>query len=122
VDARIIGDRNATVGQCTPQFRNHWLSFPNLPAGDRRIVQVLLAPFGAFDDSNVHSIPVTGFATFYVTGWDSSPCATLGDDPAGNGELVGHFIKYIDTLNNGGGGGGFCDLNAFGSCVAVMTR
>jgi hypothetical protein len=73
---------------------------------------------------------VTDFATFYVTGWTgqgqgfNNPCQGNGDDPVPNndaGYIVGHFIKYIQTLNTGGGTTA-CDLGAFGSCVAVMTR
>ena len=38
------------------------------------------------------------------------------------GYIVGHFIKYIETLNNGNGGTQPCDLNSFGACVAVLTE
>ncbi len=85
-------------------------------------MQVFLTPFGAFTGSGGSTVPVTGFATFYVTGWDNGACQGDGDDPAGQGALVGHFIKYIDTLNNGGGGEEFCDFDSLGSCVAVFTR
>ncbi|MGH8571350.1 MAG: hypothetical protein ACREX8_02080 [Gammaproteobacteria bacterium] len=101
---------------------NNWASFPDLPDGDPRIVSVFLTPFGAFTSSGRASVPITGFATFYVTGWDNGACQGQGDDPAGNGEIVGHYIKYIDTLNNGGGGEEFCDYDSFGSCAAVFTR
>jgi hypothetical protein len=40
--------------------------------------------------------------------------------------IVGHFIKYVQTLNTGGGGPGFCDLSSgslsSGTCVAVLTQ
>ena len=62
-------------------------------------------------------MPVTGFATFYVTGWTARQLATRasnGDDPVPDnaGYIVGHFIKYVDTLNTGGGSGELCDFNA----------
>ena len=64
---------------------------------------------------------MTNFATFYVTGWFSSPCSN--DDPVPDrGYIVGHFIKYIFRLNEGGGSGELCDFNAFGSCIAVLTE
>ena len=68
-------------------------------------------------------MPVTGSPTFYVTGWDGGGCqgARLRR-PGRQGEIVGHFIKYIDTLNNGGGGEEVCDFDALGTCVAVFTR
>lgn len=115
---RILGASNASV--CTQP--NNWASFPNLPPGDPRIVSVVLTPFGAFSGSGGTTVPVTGFATFYVTGWDGGACQGQGDDPAGQGAIVGHYIKYIDTLNNGGGGVEFCDFNSLGSCVAEFTR
>jgi hypothetical protein len=56
-----------------------------------------------------------------VTGWFSSPCPN--DDPVPDrGYVVGHFIKYIYVLNNGGGSGELCDFDAFGSCIAVLTE
>ena len=66
-----------------------------------------------------------------MTGWTSqgqgfdNPCQGQGDDPVpGNnpGYIVGHFIKYIQNLNNGNGGTQPCDLNSFGACVAVLTE
>ena len=83
-----------------------------------------------FAGSGSTTVPVTDFASFYVTGWTgqgqgfNNPCQGNGDDPVPNndaGYIVGHFIKYIQTLNTGGGTTA-CDLGAFGSCVAVMTR
>ena len=118
MNKRILGATNASV--CTAP--NNWASFPNLPAGDPRVVNVILTPFGAFAGSGGATVPVTGFATFYVTGWDGGACQGAGDDPAGQGAIVGHYIKNIDTLNNGGGGEEFCDFDSFGSCVAVFTR
>jgi hypothetical protein len=112
---RILGGVGNT---CTAP--NNWASFPNLPQDDPRIVPVFVTPFGTFQGSGNETVPVSNFATFYVTGWDSSPCA--GDDPVPDkGYIVGHFIKYIFALNTGGGSGELCNFNAFGSCIAVMT-
>jgi hypothetical protein len=99
------------------------------PEGDPRIVGVYLTAYGAFTRTAGTSvtIPVTDFATFYVTGYDGSPCrAPLvtdhPDDPIPNkGTITGHFIKYIDRLNTGGGTLP-CDPAAFGNCVPVMTK
>jgi hypothetical protein len=126
MNERILGSDKPST--CTAP--NHWSQFPNLPANDPRIMQVFLTPFGAFSGSGSTTVPVTGFATFYVTGWTASgggfanPCQGNGDDPVPNndaGYIVGHFIKYINTLNTGGGGAS-CDVNAVGACVAAMTR
>jgi hypothetical protein len=112
---RILG------GASTCTSPNNWASFPNIPASDPRIVPVFVTPFGTFTGSGNEVVPVSKFATFYVTGWFSSPCT--GDDPVPDkGYVVGHFIKYIYVLNNGGGSGELCDFNSFGSCIAVLTE
>jgi hypothetical protein len=126
MNRRILGSDKPTT--CTAP--NNWSQFPNLPKGDPRLIQVMLTPFGTFSGSGGTTVPVTDFATFYVTGWTgqgqgfSNPCQGNGDDPVpGNdaGYIVGHFVKYIDTINAGSGSQP-CDPSAFGSCVAVMTR
>jgi hypothetical protein len=111
---RILGGSNT----CTNP--NNWSQFPNLPPEDPRIVPLFLTPFGTFSGSGNAVFPVTGFSAFYVTGWFGSPCTD--DDPApAKGHIVGHFIKYIYQLNNGGGTG-TCNATAFGSCIAVLTE
>jgi hypothetical protein len=112
---RILG------GASTCTNPNNWSSFPNIPPEDPRIVPVFVTPFGTFNGSGNEVVPVAKFATFYVTGWFSSPCT--GDDPVPDkGYVVGHFIKYIYVLNNGGGSGQLCDFGSFGSCIAVLTE
>jgi hypothetical protein len=112
---RILG------GASTCTSPNNWSNFPNIPPEDPRIVPVFVTPFGTFTGSGNEIVPVTKFATFYVTGWFSSPCS--GDDPVPDkGYVVGHFIKYIFVLNNGGGSGQLCNFNSFGSCIAVLTE
>jgi hypothetical protein len=101
------------------------------PAGDKRIVGVYLTAYGAFTHTSGTSltIPVTDFATFYITGYDGSPCRSPlvpanqhPDDPIPDkGTITGHFIKYVDRLNTGGGTIP-CDPASFGNCVPVMTK
>jgi hypothetical protein len=101
---------------------NNWSSYPNLPAGDPRIIQVFLTPFGTFQGNGNASVPVIGFATFYLTGFNGSPCQGQGEDTVpGKGDIAGHFIKYVDSLNPGSGTAP-CDFASLGSCTAVMTR
>jgi hypothetical protein len=127
LNLRILGDEKPST--CTSP--NNWSMFPNIPAGDRRALNVFITPFGAFGGSGNTVVPVIRFGTFYVTGWTSqgggfnNPCQGNGDDPVPNndaGNVVGHFIKYVYGLNDGGGGGEVCDFNAFGSCIAVLTE
>ncbi len=119
-------DRLMPGGVCVP---NNWASFPNFSSGDPRLIPVIVTPFGSFGGSGNDIIPVTGFAQFYVTGWakntgSSNPQPDCpGDDrPPDKGYIVGHFVKYVDSLNSGGGGTSTCNFNAFGNCVAVLTR
>ena len=101
------------------------------PIGDRRILNAFLTTYGAFSHVNgtSGSVPVIGFGHFYVTGWFgqgggfNNPCQGNGDDPVPNndtGLIVGHFIRYIDTL--GGTGTQPCDPNSINACVIVMTK
>ena len=127
LNKRILGSEKPT--SCTSP--NNWSQFPNLPPGYPRVVHVFLTPYGSFSGSGSDTVPVSDFATFYVTGWTSqgsgfaNPCQGNGDDPVpGNdaGYIVGHFIKYIQTLNDGSGGTQLCDLSSFGLCVATLTE
>jgi hypothetical protein len=111
---------------------NNWADFPDLNPGDPRIAPVFLVPFGFGENGATgadETLPVTGFATFYITGYHGNPgngqssqsiCPT--DDPAETGEIVGHFIKYVDVLNEGGGGTQPCSTSELGPCVAVLTE
>jgi Putative Flp pilus-assembly TadE/G-like len=134
LNQRVLGSEKPSV--CPPlgePGHNNWSMFddPGLPPGDPRIVQVFLTPFGSFNGSGNTTVPVTNFATFYVTGWTAqgggfaNPCQGNGDDPVPGddaGYIVGHFIKYVFALNTGGGSGELCDFTSFGSCVAVLTH
>jgi hypothetical protein len=134
LNQRILGSEKPSV--CPPlgePGHNNWSMFedPGLPAGDPRIVHVFLTPFGSFDGSGSGTVPVTNFGAFYVTGWTAqgggfaNPCEGNGDDPVPGGDagyIVGHFIKYVFALNNGGGSGELCDFTSFGSCLAVLTQ
>lgn len=100
----------------------------DIPPGDPRIIPVFVTPFGSFSGSGNAVIPITNFATFYVTGFSKNgggqgdPCP--GADPVPTktgGWIVGHFIKYVDTINTGGGGA-TCDFTSFGTCVALLTQ
>jgi hypothetical protein len=133
-----------TQGNCySPQTcknNNHWvdsngdgkITIPqDISPSDPRLTSVFVTAFGAFSGSGTQVIPVTNFATFYITGWSKNgggqgdPCtAAPGPDPVPTktgGWIVGHFIKYVDTLG-GGGDGDTCDFSSFGSCAAVLTK
>jgi hypothetical protein len=121
LNERILG--SAKPSTCTSP--NHWSTFPNLPKGDPRIVTIVITPFGYEAEPK----PIETFATFYITGWKGSgagfenPCEGNGDDPVTKkGEMVGHFIKYINTTDIESGGTSLCEPDAFGQCVAVLTQ
>lgn len=101
------------------------------PIGDPRVLNAYLTTYGAFSHVNgtSGSVPVTGFGHFYVTGYTGNgngfkpPCQNNGDAPVPNGDsglIVGHFIRFIDTL--GGDGSQPCDPNSINACVIVMTK
>lgn len=146
MNERILGDEQASV--CTAP-NNWWKGRARLLAehkGDKRFVKVFLTPYGAFSGSGSGAVPVTGFATFYVTGWSGSgagfdnPCEDASKFPAsvpladrrlddtvpnkGRGYIVGHFISYINPYNDGSAGKTPCDMSGgtLGNCVAVLTK
>ena len=83
LNERVMGTDKPS--SCTSP--NNW---PVINDGDPRILQVFLTPFGSFSGSGSAVVPVTGFATFYLTGWTGqgggfdNPCQGNGDDAAGN--------------------------------------
>jgi len=133
-----------TQGMCysprTCTSGNHWLDSngdgkvtvpEDIAPGDPRLTSVFVTAFGAFSGNGTQVIPITNFASFYVTGWSKNgggqgdPCTSpRGPDPVPNktgGWIVGHFIKYVDTIG-GSGSGDPCDFTSFGSCVVVLTK
>jgi Flp pilus assembly protein TadG len=106
---------------------NNWINdngggVPAIPRDDSRVVQVFVTSYGSFVGSGASWFPIQTFANFYVTGWDGDPC--LSDAAAGKDQVVGHFIKYVDTLNTSGGGTEKCvtEPTNLGTCVTVLTR
>jgi Putative Flp pilus-assembly TadE/G-like len=123
LNVRILGDERAST--CTAP--NRW---PDYERGDPRLVKVFLTPYSAFTGSGQDVLPIKGFAGFYVTGWTGSgasfrnPCTGNGDESApddGSGYIVGHFVQYLDTVNEGGATEESCESIGFGVCVAVLT-
>jgi hypothetical protein len=116
-----------TGGKCPA---NNWTSFPTFAANDPRLVSVILTPFGTFGSNGNNNIPVTGFAEFYITGWANASggrvqadCPPVDDTPPGADYIVGHFIRYVDTIDTGGGTVP-CDPAAItlGNCVVVLNQ
>lgn len=123
LNLRILGDEKAKT--CTSP--NNWANYPNISPSDPRIVQVFLTAFGSFAGSGNGTEPVTGFASFYVTGWQGSgggftnPCVGMGDDATpGDGYIMGHFITYLASIDAEGTAA--CNPDVLGVCVAVMTE
>jgi hypothetical protein len=102
-------------------------NYPSVPAGDPRVVVLVLTDFSAFNGSGGNQdVPVVQFGAFYVTGWDGgSGCAqnesfpTTGSSQAG--DVWGHFIKYVAT-GSGGGGSGICDVSDLDPCVPSLIQ
>jgi hypothetical protein len=121
LNLRVFGTTQPS--SCTQP--NHW---PNWQPGDPRIIFVIVTPFGAFGGSGSTTVPVVRFAAFYMTGWTGSgsgtnPCLGQGDEaPNDAAEIVGRFIQYVDTPNNGGAGDQTCDFSAIDPCTAVLVE
>ena len=123
LNQRILGSQSP--GSCTSP--NHWPNWADHP-DDPRIIFVLITPFGALGGTGSTTVPVGGFATFYVTGWtgqggNDNPCLGHGDEtPDDAGEIVGRYIQAVQIPNDGGGGEETCDFEAIDPCVAVLVE
>jgi hypothetical protein len=111
---RILGGSNS----CTAP-----INWPNYGPDDKRIVPLMVTPFGSFSGSGNDIVPVIDFGAFYVVGWDGDPCPGAVPVPK-KGFVAGHFIKYIPT-NPKGSGDAACfltDPTKLTPCAAVLTR
>ena len=112
-----------------PSSCTHPNRWPDVRSGDPRVVYVIVTPFGSFSGSGSSTVPVLRLAAFYITGWMGqgegfqNPCLTQGDEmPLDNAEIVGRFIKYIETPNTGGTSNDTCDLTSVDVCAAVLVE
>jgi hypothetical protein len=107
--------------------KNNGENTPLIPKDDSRVIQLFVEPYDAAVTSQ-GSAPIQDFATFYVYSWDGDTCKSDEKGPngestkAGKGEVIGYFIKYINTLNTKEGGGQKCVLNSLEECTTVLTR
>jgi hypothetical protein len=134
LNERILGDADAST--CSnpniPGFgQNRWTTdFGHWDPRDPRILQLIITPFGSFSGTGTDdTVPVTSFATFYITGWQgnnghNNPCQDpgQGDDHAEPGFIVGHYITHIQQPDPGDHGSSHCDFTSVTTCVAVLTR
>jgi hypothetical protein len=127
-----IASRVIQTGTCST---NNWPAYANdpvnkpIPAGDpRAMLFIITAPADLTKNSLV---PIKTFATFYVTGWDTTGSipncnpntneAFPGKGKAQQGGAIwGHWITYTDPTVSGNGT--FCDPTQFGVCASVLTR
>jgi hypothetical protein len=110
---RVLGGSSA----CTAE-----INWPEYGLDDKRIVPLIVTPFGSFTGSGNAVVPVIDFGAFYVMGWDGDPCP--GAVPVPKGFIAGHFIKYIPR-NPKGSGDAACfltDPTKLTPCAAVLTR
>ena len=104
---------------------NNWSSQPDFPTGDPRLVT--LFTIFRWPSSNNGSLPVTGLAEFYVTGWKGN--GTSNTDPCGtdavglsNGDVVGHFVNADILPAHGVVGNQACDFNSPTPCLAALVE
>lgn len=117
------GSGKPTDAVCSAR-RNY---YPNWTAGDPRIVTVMIVRPPNLEDAGNSIWPVKDFGQFYVTGWGDNgspacPVSTSLNDPAGSGELVGYFIKYVRPNDGDVWGDAPCNPTQLGGCVPVMTK
>ena len=152
IDAALAAWREDWLPKNTPEFRRELVSQPQAErwlaadAGERRRV-VLGCPSGWIAEvgailtaqtpnaaaatgvpelaAQVGEAVLKGLAVgiFRYCSGAAPAKPQWGDEaPPDKGYIVGHFVKFIDTLNSGGGGTSACIVTAFGNCVAVLTK
>jgi hypothetical protein len=117
---------------------NYWPNYDTIRNDPRKVGVVLTAPLdlAAADGSPQFWIPIRRFATFYVTGWDTSLAPKCGNTGApnndkfpgtgrnssDNGAIWGHWISDDDV--GGEPDGNPCDLNSLEpvNCVPALVR
>jgi hypothetical protein len=98
------------------------INWPHYSQDDKRIVPLIVTPFGSFSGSGNDVVPVVDFGAFYIVGWNGDPCPGAVSVP--KGYIAGHFIKYIPR-NPRGSGDAACyltDPTQITPCAAVLTR
>lgn len=130
-----MNDRWAPGGVCST---NDWASFPDISAGDPRLIVVPYTEVGEPWSPN-DNIPIVGFAGFYVTGWDPAPAScTSGATPINepvppatrdtNGQdsrIWGHYMSLNLTSSGGLPGETACPTPTTNSptvCIATLVR
>ena len=144
-------DPPPTGAACPPNRWREYRSAGTLPTtADKRLVTLVIANFGEFDDQGIKPLPITKFAGFYVTGWfvggggqgttgcPSLPAAVANDPPptppfcAGvpcapdsqrvQGAVWGYFVTQVDPPGAGIPGPERCVFSELGKCVAVLVE
>jgi Putative Flp pilus-assembly TadE/G-like len=128
-----IADRILQSGTCPA---NNWPAYAldpkghPIPAGDPRAMLFIITEPADLTKNSI--VPIKTFATFYITGWDTTGslpnCTPAGTNEAwpGTGKskqigaIWGHWITYTDPTVIGDGT--FCDPTQFGVCASVLTR
>lgn len=128
-----IAARIVTAGICAPNKWSSTVKPGDIQSGDPRAVTVIVTSPADLSKSGI-VIPIRNFATFYVTGWDTSGAIPNCNPPGTNepypgstkknaqkGAIWGHWIQFVPP-GPGTGTGELCDPSTFGNCVAVLTR
>ena len=141
-------DPEPTGANCPPNRWALYRSTGTLPtSADKRLITLIIANYGEFDDQGIKPLPITKFAAFYVTGWfvgggqqgtagcasndpppsppycprrSTTPCDA--DDTEVQGAVWGHFVVQVDPPARGRPGPELCDFAALDKCIAVLVE
>jgi hypothetical protein len=134
----------------SPVSTNYSYQLPALNSNDPRLITIFVVPNGSFNTNPVNMIPIVGYASFYVAGFDHDPCivgktvppacpkTTAGPPPpAGTacdpaspdgvnvGSVWGNFVKSVTPATGGVIGTIPCNPTGDAStadCVEELTQ
>lgn len=109
------------------------------PGDQRRIINLFIVPYQALKtaigSNSSQTVPLLGFASFYVTGWGGNGssqdrCTTdpdgagpaRPDDPAQSGEIVGYFVEDVDPDSGPVDANATCVVGQLTPCRVSFVR
>jgi Flp pilus assembly protein TadG len=142
-----------------PVATNYSYQLPSLQQTDPRLITLFVVPdtfngapsFQYASNNSVHKIPIIGYASFYMAGWDHDPCLTASNpacptsaaqaapppgtqcdppDPGGpsvgsiydTGAIWGYYVRNVMPSSSGATGTVPCNPNSSAASASCVAQ